>query len=297
MFNDQMESKAISGTGLSDLPLTACKGIYGHTFGAAGLIEAILSMESVDDGTVLPVCGFEEIGVSGKINISNVARSTDRESFIKLQSGFGGCNAVMLYSKAPFTRKEPKSPVAVEELCSIKLNPERLEIDGRTEMLAADSDKTFVTEIYKARLSDNARFYKMDLFSRMVYVATGLLVKDRIADVLPESVSMILFNRSSSIVADRHHISTYCKKEEFYPSPSVFINTLPNVVMGEIAAKYMIKGETTFIILPDRNCEQIDRIVSSSIAASDETMMVTGWVDCTDDGKYEADLKLIKIQR
>ena len=91
MFNDQMESKAVQRAGLSDVPACALKGYYGHTLGAAGLVETIIMMESLEDGVVLPTRGFEELGVSGKISVSGEERSSaGKGRFIKVLSGFGG---------------------------------------------------------------------------------------------------------------------------------------------------------------------------------------------------------------
>ncbi|MBR4815188.1 MAG: hypothetical protein IKZ67_06975, partial [Paludibacteraceae bacterium] len=53
-YNDDMESWAISRAGLSDVPTFSLKGYYGHTLGAAGLLECILSISALSDGCVLP---------------------------------------------------------------------------------------------------------------------------------------------------------------------------------------------------------------------------------------------------
>ena len=96
IFNDQMESVAIERAGLSAVPVNGYKGYYGHTMGAAGVLETILSMAAVDDHTVLGTQGFEELGVSGKIHLSADSQPTSKTAFIKMLSGFGGCNAAVL---------------------------------------------------------------------------------------------------------------------------------------------------------------------------------------------------------
>jgi 3-oxoacyl-[acyl-carrier-protein] synthase-1 len=99
LYNDEMEAVAIKRAGLSAVPLNTLKGYYGHTMGAAGILEAILSMRAVSDHTVLATRGYHEPGVSCPVNISNVNRSTSKRAFVKLLSGFGGCNAAMYYKK------------------------------------------------------------------------------------------------------------------------------------------------------------------------------------------------------
>jgi 3-oxoacyl-[acyl-carrier-protein] synthase-1 len=98
-FNDEMESFAISRAGLSDIPVNSLKGYYGHTMGAAGIIEPILNMRSIDDGIILGTLGYNKPGTSNPLKLSAHHSSTERKSFIKLLSGFGGCNAAMLYKK------------------------------------------------------------------------------------------------------------------------------------------------------------------------------------------------------
>ena len=96
-YNDEMESIAVYRAGLIDVPVTGLKGCYGHTMGAAGVVESILSMYAVKDGTVLATRGYGECGVSYPVNVSAECRKTGGSSFIKLLSGFGGCNAALLY--------------------------------------------------------------------------------------------------------------------------------------------------------------------------------------------------------
>lgn len=98
-YNDEMESIAIGRAGLIDLPVNALKGYYGHTMGAAGVLETIISMKSIDDNTIIGTKGYSTTGVSNEVNISPHNRSTVASSFIKMLSGFGGCNAAILMQK------------------------------------------------------------------------------------------------------------------------------------------------------------------------------------------------------
>lgn len=99
LYNDEMESIAIDRAGLIDVPVNALKGYFGHTMGAAGILESILSMRAVDEGIVLPTRGFSELGVSRPVKVSAEAGVTDRRAFVKLLSGFGGVNGALLFRK------------------------------------------------------------------------------------------------------------------------------------------------------------------------------------------------------
>ncbi len=99
LYNDEMESVAIERAGLSQVPVNGLKGYYGHTMGAAGILETILSMQAIDEHNILATKGFETLGVTHPLVLSNQNQPTDKRAFIKLLSGFGGCNAALLFAK------------------------------------------------------------------------------------------------------------------------------------------------------------------------------------------------------
>lgn len=99
LYNDEMEAIAIDRAGLLDVSVNALKGVFGHTMGAAGILESILSMHAVDAGLVLPTRGFSELGVSRPVRVSAAAGRTGKQAFVKLLSGFGGVNGALLFRK------------------------------------------------------------------------------------------------------------------------------------------------------------------------------------------------------
>ena len=103
LYNDEMESIAIDRAGLIDVPVNALKGYFGHTMGAAGILESVLSMRAVDAGVVLPTRGFSELGVSRPVKVSAEAGKTSKRAFVKLLSGFGGVNGALLFRKGGAT--------------------------------------------------------------------------------------------------------------------------------------------------------------------------------------------------
>jgi 3-oxoacyl-[acyl-carrier-protein] synthase-1 len=98
-YNDEMEANAIHHAGLQDVPANSLKGYYGHTLGAAGIIESIIAIHAIKDGIIFPSLGFEENGVSKPINICTKLTEKPIKHALKTASGFGGCNAAMIFSK------------------------------------------------------------------------------------------------------------------------------------------------------------------------------------------------------
>jgi 3-oxoacyl-[acyl-carrier-protein] synthase-1 len=99
LYNDEMEARAFSLSGLQQVPVNSLKGYYGHTLGAAGLIESIISVESLTEDIVIPTKGFQSLGVSQDINVCAELETRNLKYILKTASGFGGCNAAMIFGK------------------------------------------------------------------------------------------------------------------------------------------------------------------------------------------------------
>ncbi len=100
MYNDEMEAKAIALAGLQDVPVNSLKAYFGHTLGAAGLLESVITIHSMQNDTVLPSLGFKNTGVTKSINICGAVLHTPLNNCLKTASGFGGCNAAVVFSKS-----------------------------------------------------------------------------------------------------------------------------------------------------------------------------------------------------
>lgn len=99
-YNDDMESIAIQRSGLQHTPVNSFKGSWGHTLGAAGIIETAALIQSMKENTVLPTAGFEIPGTTEHLEVSKKPVSTPLTTCLKLASGFGGCNAALIIQKS-----------------------------------------------------------------------------------------------------------------------------------------------------------------------------------------------------
>lgn len=98
LYNDEMEAKAIALAGLEAVPVNSLKGFYGHTLGAAGIVESAVTLQSMKENIVIPTLGFEKPGITKHINIAHTLQHTALNKCLKTASGFGGCNAAVLFS-------------------------------------------------------------------------------------------------------------------------------------------------------------------------------------------------------
>ena len=308
LFNDQMESVAIGRAGLSDLPANAYKSFWGHTMGAAGILETIISMKAIDDDTILGTRGFSELGVSGKMNICAENRPTDKKGFIKMLSGFGGCNATIWAAKSPereyidLSQKEQQKR-EFTTTHTIRITPEEVILDqrklweGKKELGEQEGQEhhSLLTSLYKQMIGNYPKFYKMDGLSRLGFVASEILLNAEKGETDKER-AIIFFNHSSSIASDRNYKESINDKNNYFPSPSIFVYTLPNIVTGEIAIRNHFHGETSFFILPDKDERLMEEILQASCRDDQSKSFLTGWIDYEDERHFEADLKIKKMR-
>ena len=295
LFNDQMESVVLQKTQLHDVPVNAYKGIYGHTMGAAGVLETILSMCAADEGLVLPTKGYDTLGVSGHIRVVKETERTDVPRFLKILSGFGGCNAALLVSKNNASTANHALPIKVQKMHEVVLTPTQVIADGNVLDKATDT-QSFLTQVYKRFVTDYPKFYKMDQLSRLGFIASELLLQaEGETRFTPcDNRAVILFNRSSSKVTDAHYLHSIADKEAFFPSPALFVYTLPNIVTGEIAIRNHYHGETALYILPAADTQLQDEVVEATFADKAIDSMITGWINYDAPDLYEAHLYIYK---
>ena len=93
-----MESIAIQRCGLQDIPVNSLKGYYGHTLGAAGVMEVILSSIALQKQMVIKSLGTEEPGTAQPLNVCMANSPIHGTAFMKLISGFGGSNSALLFT-------------------------------------------------------------------------------------------------------------------------------------------------------------------------------------------------------
>ena len=301
MFMDQMEAVALHRAGLSETPVNSYKGYFGHTLGAAGVLETILTIQALNDQSILGTRGFQELGVSVPIQVSAEAKVTDKKTFLKLISGFGGTNAALLVSAEPQAQETPQNTPQTQQTHRVVITPEGVTIDGQPQTVTT-TGKALLTELYRTHVGDYPKFYKMDGLSKLGFLAAELLTaaeaKAQTTEAEPqptetEQRAVILFNHSSSIDTDQQYLASI-RPEDYFPSPSLFVYTLPNIVTGEIAIRHHLHGETSFYNLASRQEPLISQIQQAALADTATRSLITGWIDYEDEAHFCADMYILE---
>ena len=142
------------------------------------------------------------------------------------------------------------------------------------------SNSAEITEFYRSLHVDYPKFFKMDGLSKLGFLASELIFKDAENRFEPcENIAVICFNRSSSLDVDMQFQVTICDNENYFPSPSLFVYTLPNIVTGEITIRNKFFGETSFYVCKEFDTKQIVRTVQNAFHDKTTTAVLVAWIE------------------
>ncbi|WP_131741033.1 beta-ketoacyl-[acyl-carrier-protein] synthase family protein [Actinomadura roseirufa] len=100
-LNDAVEARVVRGLFGGDAAVTSAKGVVGHTLGAAGAIEAVLTVLAIERGTVPPTANHDRPDPDLGIDVvAGAPRRRAIEVAVSHSFGFGGQNAVLVFTGA-----------------------------------------------------------------------------------------------------------------------------------------------------------------------------------------------------
>lgn len=160
--NDEAEFLSLHALfdGNDHLSVSSTKSMTGHCLGAAGSIEAVLTVKAVCENTVPPTIGYTEENLEtlkGKAGAIDFVPNTKREKTVNYAASnsfaFGGNNASIVFAKEP--REIPD-----------RTNKDRIFITGIGELLGNPRCE-ITSDDYKAHGIKMAFYRKLDRFSQL----------------------------------------------------------------------------------------------------------------------------------
>ena len=132
----------------------------------------------------------------------------------------------------------------------------------------------------------------MDNLSKLAFLAADVLLKLENLSEEENNIALIFSNKASSLDTDRKHQAAIENEAEYYPSPAIFVYTLPNICLGEISIKHKLYSENSFFIFDRFNAEHLQLYTNSLLRNGKAEKVLCGWVDF-DKNNYEAFLYLV----
>jgi 3-oxoacyl-(acyl-carrier-protein) synthase len=299
VYNDEMESKALKLSDFSAIPVNSLKGYFGHTLGASGVIETIMSIESLRNQILFGTLGFGTLGTSEDLNVNGKHQKAELHTFVKAASGFGGFNSAIVVTNQSKPQKKVNnvSPVFSNIVYTVQNN--QIKKNGQVvfEVLADMSFQKFIKLAYKNMEINYPKFYKMDDLSKLAFITFEYLVKDihDFENLDKKKLALVFGNTVSSLDTDIKHQQSINDSGNYFPSPAIFVYTLPNIMLGEIAIRHKIQGETVCFVGEKTEPEHLKDYVQLLSEITDIEFAVFGKVNYL-AGEYKAYLSYADIK-
>lgn len=178
----------------------------------------------------------------------------------------------------------------------IQLQDHRVWLNGIIDYAPEEeSFGKFIRSVYRHYDIDYPKVFKMDNLCMLAFLSAEILLRG--ADILRkypgEEIGIILENASSSLEYDRKHMESIRDRSHYFPSPSVFVYTIPNIMVAEIAIRHKVKGENAVFILEQFDPGFIEHYVSPLFRGQQVNCCLSGWVECYGD-QYQSFLFIIE---
>jgi hypothetical protein len=166
----------------------------------------------------------------------------------------------------------------ISNYCVIENNS--VSINGEKQFgLESASFSEFSKMAYKYFEIEYPKFFKMDNLSKLAFLTSEIILKDSINTEEENDIALVFANQSSSLDTDVKYQSSIADKAEYFPSPAVFVYTLPNICIGEISIKHRLQSENAFFVFDTFNAEFMTQYANLLLETGKAEKVLCGWVE------------------
>ncbi|ESU19917.1 hypothetical protein FCR2A7T_13210 [Flavobacterium cauense R2A-7] len=166
---------------------------------------------------------------------------------------------------------------------------------GREFELQNGSFSEFAKAAYKNFNMEYPKFFKMDNLSKLAFLGSEIILKELVNQEENNNIALVFANRSSSLDTDVKYQNSIADKDNYFPSPAVFVYTLPNICIGEISIKYKLQSENAFFVFEEFNAGFITNYANLLLETNKAEKVLCGWVECYQEN-YKAVVYLVEKQ-
>ncbi|WP_332454455.1 3-oxoacyl-ACP synthase [Chryseobacterium aquaticum] len=148
----------------------------------------------------------------------------------------------------------------------------------------------FAKEAYKNVELNYPKFHKMDNLSKLAFLASEMLMKNNDHS----KTALVFANKSSSLDTDFKYQESINSQEHYFPSPAVFVYTLPNICVGEISIRHKLQTENAFFVLDEFDEEFLNSYAAQILQSGKAEKVLCGWVELYQES-YKAFVYLLTL--
>ncbi len=179
----------------------------------------------------------------------------------------------------------------------VKIRKNKVHLNGLEffESEANDTMTQFLKKLYKHLNLDYPKYFKMDPLCKLAFLAAEIMISNEPSypEFLHDQVGVVFSNSTSSMDTDLKYFDTIRDPKNYFPSPSLFVYTLPNIMIGEISIRHKMTGENIFMVSEKMNADEMYEQVKYMFDADSIQGALCGWADVMEE-QYEAFLFFVK---
>lgn len=147
-----------------------------------------------------------------------------------------------------------------------------LELEGEDAL-------SWATDAYKKLGLSYIKFFKMDIVSKVGFLAAEILLKEiTLTEQERTTTSVYVTTQNGCLDVD----IKYQESMNSLASPALFVYTLPNIVLGEICIKQKFKGEQMCYVAPELDREDMHFYVKDIFEQRSQTHCLAGNIDAVE---------------
>lgn len=123
------------------------------------------------------------------------------------------------------------------------------------------------------------KFFKMDNLSKLAFLGAEAILKDTDDLENENNIALVFANKSSSLDTDVKYQDSISDTENYFPSPAVFVYTLPNICVGEISIRHQLKSENAFFVFEEFKADFMSNYASYLLESGKAEKVLCGWVE------------------
>lgn len=154
----------------------------------------------------------------------------------------------------------------------------------------SETFQEFAKEAYKSLEISYPKFHKMDSLSKLAFLASEMILKEEDHS----RTALVFANRSSSLDTDFKYQESINDQENYFPSPAVFVYTLPNICVGEISIKHKMQTENAFFVLDEFDEQFLNDYSEQILQSGKADKVLCGWVELYQEN-YKAFVYLLTL--
>ncbi len=155
-------------------------------------------------------------------------------------------------------------------------------LNGETIFTCENSTEynDFIKTAFRNQQNPYPKFFKMDNLSKLAFLTNVVMLKNsNIKEYKENEIAIIIQNASSSLDTDIDYFDTIKDKTKYYPNPSIFVYTLPNIMIGEICIRNGFKGENMLLISQKFNPSLLITMANDLFNNCKAKCCIAGWVE------------------